>query len=239
MTLSALHPPRDTRRFDGFLLGKSGLPVSPDQPLPEPVGQGDKVVYFVNGINTDISKQMGDMKRIAEKLGCRVVGIHNATAGHARDLAECVGDKLGLGDNPAVQTVKELLSQGLRAGIEVSMLGHSQGALILSRAVNELQADDRLQGLGQKELQEKYSQVEIQTAAGAAYTYPEGPRYHHLVNNYDPIPALFGNALAGTVERFQRWQSPYVTGEESLLDILPLLVDRSVHGTEVYYSPER
>ena len=223
--LQALHPPRDSRRFDGYFLGKSGVPVPPKEACPEPVGEEGDLVYYVNGVDTDISKQMEDMRRIAKHGRCRVLGIHNATAGLVRDLGECLGDKLGMGENLAVASVKELLRHSLESGLQVSLVGHSQGALICSRALRETGS-------------ELLSNVHLETAGGASYTYPEGPRYTHRVNRYDPVPLLFGISALPVEGRedFVRFEPPCRKESESLSDFLMKLMDRTVHGTEIYYG---
>jgi hypothetical protein len=226
-------------------MGKDGQPLPPEErTLPLPVGRlGDELVFYVNGINTDLEKQMDDMERIAAH-GKQVIGIHNATAGQIWDLAECVTDKLNVGKNPAVTTVKNMLKICHDTGTRLTLVGHSQGALVCSRALWELKNEALEQGLTEDWFATQYADVHVETAGGAAYTYPKGPSYHHKVNQYDLVPMLagVGSGLPGTdtgtdepVETFQRIQAPYRKETDSNYDIMMNFVDRTVHGTEVYY----
>jgi len=219
--------------------------VAPEEQfLPNPVGKnGDEMVFYVNGIATDLAKQMEDMENIAAH-GRQVVGVHNATAGLVRDLAQCVGDKLGTGDNPAVSTVKSLIKTSLATGTKVTLVGHSQGALVCSRALWELQ--DEAATCGPEEAwSDSISDVKLETAGGAAYTYPAGPSYHHIVNKYDIVPIIagLGTCLPGIdpgteqpLEVVSRVQAPYVKESDSVYEMAMGLLDRTVHGTEVYYN---
>lgn len=244
----ALHPPRDSRRFDGFYLGKDGVPVQPGASLPEPLGEanGDLVIY-VNGINTDVEKQLWDMKNIS-RTGRRVLGVHNATAGTLRDLGECLADKVGFGENPAVDTVKALIKQGLDSGRQVALVAHSQGGLVCSRALWELQDEEMTGGLSFREVKNKLSHVSLETAGAAAYQYPKGPAYFHQINTLDPVPFMagLGSGVPGIrpgqgsrVEFFTDARKPYRKPGESWFSAAVKSFDRCLHGTDVYYSEER
>ena len=224
------------------------MPVKPDAPLPEPVGDGDgDLVIYVNGINTDVEKQMWDMKNIS-RTGRQVIGVHNATAGMLRDLAECVADKANAGENPAVDTVKKLIKQGLDAGRQVALVAHSQGGLVCSRALWELQEEEMQDGLSLQGVEDKLSHVSLETAGAAAYQYPRGPRYFHQINTVDPVAMLagLGSRAPGTepgqgsrVEYFTEVRKPFRKSGESWISAAINSFDRCIHGTDVYYSEER
>lgn len=218
--------------------------LSADQPL-EPVGDPqDKLVYYVNGVNTSLAKQMQDMKNIAGTHR-RVIGIHNATHGLIRDLAQTLGDKFSIGKNPAVDTVKNLLRQAVHTGMAVSLLGHSQGASICCRALWEVKDELLASGMSEEQIKQSLAAVDVETAGGVSIHYPDGPHYHHIVNTYDPVPRSLGlNSLLPTkhagagaiVESKSLLHKPYLTDQDNWWDLLPNAVDRSVHGTEVYYG---
>lgn len=243
------HPPRDSRQFDGYLLGQNGVRPKVDQveellPIGDPQ---DKLAFFVNGINTSLSKQIEDMKNIAGR-GFRVLGVHNATAGMVRDIAQTVGDKLGLGKNPAVDTVKNLLHQALESGLSVSLIGHSQGATICCRALWEVRDSLLEGGLSEEQVTSKLSQVELETAGGVSTRFPDGPAYKHSMNSYDPVPRTLGlNSFLpfkkpgenAEIENLAVFRKPYTLPEDHWYDLIPNAIDRSVHGTEVYYTNAR
>ena len=231
---------RDTSRFDGHFLGASGVPNTPEEGVPEALGEKGDTVYFVNGIKTDIEANMKDMERIASK-GRRVIGIHNATEGFFQDMAQSVGDKLRIGNNPAVNTVKSLLRTGLESGTQMAFVGHSQGAIILSRALKEVRNELREQGKSDAEIEKSFEGVTVETAGGAAYSYPKGPQYTHYVNRFDLVPMLAGKGFSRSpdVVHFSEFEKPYWnSGQDHWRDSAVHASNRSVHGTEIYYGAE-
>ena len=241
------HIPRDSRVYDGCLVGKNNV-LPADAPLEDltPIGaaSSDTVVY-VNGINTSIEKQRQDMRYIAAAKGHKVIGVHNATAGVVRDLGQCLLDKLDMQKNSAVKTVENMVKQAMKSGQQLALIAHSQGALICSRALWGVQKELREGGLSEKEAKEKLAVVNLETAGGAAHTYPDGPSYHHRVNRFDPVPGSAGinsyvpgkklgeNAKVTVITRIQ---DHYTKDSDSLWDYFPNVLDRTVHGVEVYYN---
>ncbi|MFY1826863.1 hypothetical protein ACN47A_13165 [Myxococcus fulvus] len=59
--------------------------------------------------------------------------LHGLTGDFVADLAQCVGDKLDKGKNPAVDTLVDTVYGELKAGREVHLTGYSQGGLITAR----------------------------------------------------------------------------------------------------------
>lgn len=221
------------------------MPSSVDPAELEAVGDpADSVAFYVNGINTDLERQRCDMDKL-RGLGYRVLGVHNATAGPVRDLGQCVADKLNLGSNGAVTTVKSLLRTALASGEALTLIGHSQGALICSRALWETRREMLDEGLTAQQAAEKFSNVKLHTAGGAAYRFPDGPRYHHRINLLDPIALAAGlmtmlpgiSAGAGAhVETFCRWRDPALNVSCPGSLVKPSLMDKAVHGVSVYYE---
>ena len=190
----------DDRQFDGHFVGSNGQTYSPDTPLSEidavmPANgiTNDRTVVQVNGINTDVASQAASLQAIADQTGSRVIGVHNSTAGTIRDLAQSLGDKLDIGNNPAVTTLADTIMSELKAGREVDLMAHSQGAIITSRALtdvrNQLQLED---GLTRQQAENLLSNVDVETFGGASRRYPDGPNYVHYVNRNDAVPQLFG-----------------------------------------------
>lgn len=237
----------DTRPYDGNFLDASCRAHNVADPSTlEAVGDpSDTLAFYVNGINTDLARQRCDMEKL-KGLGYRVLGIHNATAGVIRDLGQCVADKLDKGQNPAVNTVKQLLRTALATGQNLTLIGHSQGALICSRALFETQAELLQNGQSLEEATRKLGLVNVHTAGGAAYHFPDGPSYHHRINWLDPIALLAGLAMlklpgisagAGAViETFCRVRDPRKQPECPEMKVKPSLLDRALHGVSVYFG---
>ena len=61
----------------------------------------DKIVY-TNGIKTDVATQCKTMQEIAKRTCAQVLGVHNATAGAAADIAQTgLEDKAGIAKEQA------------------------------------------------------------------------------------------------------------------------------------------
>lgn len=188
------------RAFDGKLVGAGGQTFNPGTPLSQLPGVTPKnnpnpseTILYVNGIGDTKDAQFNSLQQIADTTGAKIVGVHNATEGMARDLLQCVNDKLDKGTNPAVDTMADTLYSELKAGRSVHVMGHSQGGLILSRALgdvaNRLRVED---GLSQADTEKLLGQVKVETFGAAAGKYPDGPAYVHYVNNKDLVPGMFG-----------------------------------------------
>ncbi len=248
-TLSQMRISHDTRAYDGYFIdakGRAQHPASVPAEL-DAVGPSEKpLAFFVNGISSDLGRTRSDMDKL-KSLGCRVVGVHNATAGVLRDLGQCVADKLNIGQNGAVVTVKNLLKTARATGQSLTLIGHSQGALICSRALWETQKEMEKQGLSKAEMAQELSLVTLHTAGGAAYRFPDGPEYHHRVNLLDPVALLTGLASGiwgttpgenSTTETFCRFVTPSESKakETPFEGIQPKLLDQTVHGVAVYFD---
>jgi pimeloyl-ACP methyl ester carboxylesterase len=91
----------------------------------------------------------------------------------------------------------------LRAGREVHLVGHSQGALITASALQQvkdyLNRPSWLGGPSGSEaaaLKERFNQIKVESYGGAAGSWPQGPQYVHYVNPRDPVN-LVGLPLTG------------------------------------------
>lgn len=188
------------RVHDGKLLGAGGQTFPPGTALADIPGVTPRnnpnpstTVLYVNGIQTNKEGQSNSLQAIADTTGAKVIGIHNATEGFVSDLAQCVKDKLDKGTNPAVDTMADTVYAELKAGRSVHVMGHSQGGLILSRALNDVAQRLRLEdGLSKADTEKLLSRVSVETFGAAACRYPDGPAYVHYVNDKDKVPTLFG-----------------------------------------------
>lgn len=232
------NPPRDTD-FDGHFVGAGGRTFSPDTRLSDvpavtPAGgaRNNETLIYVNGIRTDVRGQANSLQAIADQSGSRVVGIHNATQNSAVDLLQSLGDKLDIGNNPAVDTLADTVYNELRAGREVHLLAHSQGAIITSRALqdvkNRLIAED---GMSRRDAEQLLSNVKVETFGGASRRFPDGPQYVHYVNRNDGVPQAFG---------LRSWLNPFAhAGRDAVTHYFREGRPLVSHGFEQFYLPER
>lgn len=227
------------KRFDGQLVGAGGETFAPGTPLGDipavtPAGgpRNNETLIYVNGISTTVGGQANSLQAVADVTGSRVVGVHNATEGFGVDVLQSLGDKLDLGNNPAVDTLADTVYNELRAGRDVHLMAHSQGALITSRALqdvkNRLMLED---GVSQADAERMMNSIKVETFGGAARRYPDGPQYVHYVNRNDGVPQAFGlrswlnpfkHEGTGAVTHYFREGKPFVS-----------------HGFEDFYLPER
>jgi len=227
------------KQFDGFFVGANGQTYAPGTSLSEiravtPAGgvRNNETLIFVNGIRTNVAGQSNSLQAIAGNTGSRVVGVHNATEGFGADVLQSLGDKLDIGSNPAVDTLADTVYNELRAGRNVHLLAHSQGALVTSRALqdvkNRLMLED---GISRREAEALMNNIKVETFGGAARRFTDGPQYVHYINRNDGVPQAFGlrswlnpfaHAGAGAVTHYFRDGKPLVS-----------------HGFEEFYLPER
>lgn len=225
--------------FDGRLVGAGGRTFPPNTPLsgiPAVTPRGgvtnNETLIYVNGISTDVAGQTDSLQAIADSSGSRVVGVHNATDGFVADVGQSLGDKLDIGDNPAVDTLADTMYNELKAGRSPHVLAHSQGAIITSRAVqdvkNRLMLEDGMSG---RQAAKLLNNVKIETFGGAARRFPDGPQYVHYVNRSDGVPQSFG---------LRSWLNPFAhAGRDAVTHYFREGKPVVSHGFEKFYLPER
>ncbi|MBN1205694.1 MAG: hypothetical protein JXB05_12315 [Myxococcaceae bacterium] len=186
--------------YDGKLVGAGGQTFNPGTPLSEIPGvtprnnpNPTETILYVNGVGNTKDTQFHSMQQIADTTGAKILGVHNATEGQVNDLIQAVKDKLDKGRNPAVDTMAETIYSELKAGRSVHVMGHSQGGLILSRALGDVARRLRIEdGMSKADTEKLLGQVKVETFGAAAARYPNGPQYVHYVNDKDLVPTLFG-----------------------------------------------
>jgi hypothetical protein len=221
--LAGTRPPPDSA-VDGHFITPDGRTHAPGTSLGDVVpGEGPLTVH-VNGIQNDARTQGGDLEALRQAGGVnpRLVGIHNAENSFGGDIVQSGMDKAGIGRNPAVDTLRQTVLNEVRAGRDVHLMGHSQGALITSRALTEarhtlsdehftrlraetppvqpgprFQERQRLQAgelrtEANRLAEQQLSRVRVETFGGAAHSYPDGPRYTHNINRNDPVAMSVG-----------------------------------------------
>ena len=203
----------------------------------------NKRIVYVNGIGTPREAHAYTIKLISVVTGAVVVGIYNQSGDGESpaifsDLVQCLGDKMGIGNNPATNTLAKCVYYSCVSGSYLNIVAHSQGAIITSRALRQgigqlldhygrqdnqvrpyIEKIERNRGFFarvgravfgldnierlqlQVLLQEKIlpvverrldACVTAQTFGGAGRFFPNGPRYRHVFNSWDPVPNLFG-----------------------------------------------
>jgi hypothetical protein len=227
------------KQFDGHFVGANGQTFAPDTPLGEipavtPNGgvRNTETLIYVNGIQTNVGGQANSLQAIADNTGSRVVGVHNATGSFVGDVAQSLGDKLDIGNNPAVDTLADTVYNELRAGRDVHLMAHSQGAIITSRALqdvkNRLMLED---GMSRRNAEALMNNIKVETFGGASRRFTDGPQYVHYVNRNDGVPQAFG---------LRSWLNPFAhAGRDAQTHYFRDGKPFVSHGFEEFYLPER
>ncbi|MEM6533243.1 MAG: hypothetical protein AAF654_11490 [Myxococcota bacterium] len=170
--------------------------------------QHQTIKNIANALSTHDSEGPPGTHREAE-----VRGVHNFSGGFFRDLYQSTLDKLEFGDNHAVATKRDAILDIILAGRPFNAICHSQDGVIMARALMEVRvALQEGLGMSRKDAVELLSEtVSIVTCGAAAYHYPTGPHYVHLVNSGekkhvpDPVPMTFGLGVHEDVQ--QTWKT--------------------------------
>lgn len=151
---------------------------------------------FINGVAQNRGQMAGMMQKIADMTGTEVVGLYNATEGWLKDAIQTVGDRLDLGDNPAVESLKNVMLDQIRDGDPLRVVGYSQGSVIASRAIQDVKDVLAAEGMSQTEIETKLRElIQVETFATGHSHYPDGPAYVHHMNRLDPITLFSFYAL--------------------------------------------
>lgn len=196
--------PLASGKYDGHLVGvggrigevsNEGVTVSPVLPRSARVQNESSPTLFVNGVLNTMGDQLTAMQGLADSLTQGIVGMHNATAGGFKDVLEALGQRLNLHTPRVVDAVSKHVLDQLRWKSEapISLVAHSQGALVVSQALDKVIATLKKSGVPSLEIEQRLSRIEVTTFGGVAATYPDGPKYTHLINDADPLP---GSATA-------------------------------------------
>lgn len=227
------------KQFDGHFVGANGQTFAPDTPLGEipavtPNGgvRNNETLIYVNGIQTNVGGQANSLQAIADNTGSRVIGVHNATGSFVGDVVQSLGDKLDIGNNPAVDTLADTVYNELRAGRDVHLMAHSQGAIITSRALqdvkNRLMLED---GMSRRDAEALMNNIKVETFGGASRRFTDGPQYVHYVNRNDGVPQAFG---------LRSWLNPFAQpGRDAQTHYFRDGKPFVSHGFEEFYLPER
>lgn len=102
----------------------------------------NKRIVYINGIGTPREAHAYTVKLISVVTGTVVIGIYNQSGDGTNvkilsDLVQCLGDKTGLGNNPATNTLAKAVSDSCVNGVYLNIVAHSQGAIITSRGLRQ------------------------------------------------------------------------------------------------------
>ncbi len=102
----------------------------------------NKRILYVNGIGTPMAAHAYSIKLLSVVSGAAVIGVYNQSGDGTDtnivfDLVQCLGDKSGLSNNPATNTMAPAIYDACVSGVYLNIVAHSQGAIITSRALRQ------------------------------------------------------------------------------------------------------
>ncbi len=106
------------------------------------VSATSKRIIYINGINTNRGSHAYTVKLLSVVTGAVVVGIYNQSGDGENgnlfyDLVQCLGDKTGLSNNPATNTLGKAVYDACVSGVYLNIVAHSQGGIITSRGIRQ------------------------------------------------------------------------------------------------------
>jgi hypothetical protein len=153
-------------------------------------------VLEVNGIDTDLKGQEGQISALESMLHQHVTGIHVGTSGsQGVDLVgslpdEEVDSRIEYKEPEDVLT-RRIMSD-LQSGKPVHIVAHSRGALVTARSLELVQNDLKAKNVSDQDIKKIMSRVTVETFGGAATSFPPGVKTVDYIDPADPVPNLFG-----------------------------------------------
>ena len=184
--------------------------VCPRTPLDEipPICVGrnksdETRTIVVNGMNQEPEEFVVWAKMYAEAARRDVLPLYNLSKGMFLDTLQASSDRLNILENRTTAALVEKILEAAQEAAPLHLVGHSQGALVISRALfdsmrilkNELTPEG---------FERFFRGVTVETFGGAAALYPSGPSYIHYVNDGDPVSYYLGVGRCGLSPEEQR-----------------------------------
>lgn len=174
----------------------------------------EQPVVYINGIQNDYAAHQAALQNIQTAFhGAAITGIYNATVDIGHDLWQAMWDVvqclsfLDFSDNPAVLSLRD---QAHVYNGDLTLVGHSQGAAIISAALCDLQREDS---------DFDFSHLVIYTLGGAGVIFVDGPEYHHCIRASDPVGIAHLAKLVA--QRIASMISPQAYVWEAKVTVLP------------------
>jgi hypothetical protein len=196
--------------LDGAIIGGNEKLTSGRVPLSQVRGfvstkvlEGPRVrLIDVNGVRTDAKVHAQHLQLIADRfaaagLNVEVVGLHNGTDGTVRDFVQVAKDitTFGRGHNQSTGNLRDQILYAIDHGEQLNLLGHSQGAIIMSRALieakTELVVERKLTDVQADALVGAHVTLTTYGGASACYIDP----VLHVYNPHDIVASSLGAGL--------------------------------------------
>lgn len=164
--------------------------------IPSRHGNPDSQIFFINGVMSNLSVAIHQQLYLERITGKPVALLYNPTESLRKDLMECHNDRHLNERSACVEFVQEELRKAVLTGLDVHVIGYSQGAIIASAA---------LYALSQEMPGELMANVYYSTF-GAGFkesVLPDVIHQEHFANTDDPVVHLGlmlpSHAVTGTL----------------------------------------
>ncbi len=162
-----------TKILDRFF----AMPVYKGEVMPiVDFNKHDEHWYFINGIMTNQEVFDVNLHGLSKLLNRPLMGLYNPSKGMYRDLVESVIGRATDSLTPIARVMAQHLFYPVLSGKPIRIIGHSQGAIILSNVAKILQS----YGF-------ELNNVEFFTIAGAHDEFPQVPMVEHFGNEKDYV----------------------------------------------------
>lgn len=147
---------------------------------------GDEAWFFVNGFATRRALATRNALLMSKMLQRKITVIHNPSLGVPFDSFECIYERTFNVNCPISNELYEQVFRALTAKKKVKIIGHSQGGIIIGRALLMLKA---LEGVTEPDF---FSNLEVFTFASAADEDVQvaGSYQEHFANSDDFIARI-------------------------------------------------
>jgi RHS repeat-associated protein len=162
----------------------SQYPHSENSTTDGPEGTSEDRQLVMNGMLTTYDEAHANAKSVSKAYGGIAIHyVYNATHGFISDIMEIVAQHLGLPTRSVDKAVEHIrhsidLAGGVNSGHKVTIHAHSQGGLILYRALQHLTAEEK-------------KMLHVNTYGSAQMISSEGlGSARNFVNTRDPVPFI-------------------------------------------------
>jgi hypothetical protein len=148
------------------------------------IGNKDSNIIYVNGILTDKKEALEQKDYLNKLLSSKIEVLHNDTGGLFVDLLESsYGRNLLKRSDISIKLSKEILKKLKKSKESITLIGHSQGAIIINNALELVQNECDIEDL---------KRINFFTfgAAISQCVLNNSIKTEHFANIDDPIPNL-------------------------------------------------
>lgn len=183
--------------LEGFFLGRDRCLYDPASISPErvPAFRGSHaapdgpLMFDVNGANGSPPDVARHIQELAETSQIAVVGILYYPSTPTDPLV----DALPLTSaGPAVGTLQGVINASLERGEPIHIRAGSAGTVVVRAAIARVKSELTRHGRRPGSRDRPLDLLRVETHGTVARDFPDGPRYIHYVNLFDPVPNSLG-----------------------------------------------